>query len=286
MRAVFGLVLIVGVALAGFAVFMVKDFLGQQAKMAAAQAKQVETVPTKTIYVAKRQLKYGEELTQADVRQVAWPAAALPEGVYTEKEQLFPAGDARPRYVLRLMEPSEAIMEVKITKPGEDAGLTSRLEKGMRAFAIKVDVSSGVSGFLRPGDRVDVYWTGRVEGFDRNSNGDVTKLIETGIKLVAVDQTSGGTISEAVVARTITVAVNPQQVAALAQAQSTGRLSLSLVGNHDDTVAEAIEVDQRSLLGLAEAPQIQEAREHPEEEICTIRTRRGSDVVETQIACN
>ena len=146
-------------------------------------------------------------------------------------------------------------------------------------------MASGVSGFLRPGDRVDVYWTGRVETMDRSSSGEVTKLIETGIQLIAVDQMANGDHSEAVIARTVTVAINPQQVASLAQAQSTGRLSLSLVGNQNDTIAEAIEVDQRSLLGLSEAPKITEEREAPKEEVCTIRTRRGAEVVETPIAC-
>lgn len=285
MRAVFGLVLVVGLGLAGFAVMMVKDFLAQQAEMASQQATP-ETVPTKMVYVAKSSLKYGDEITKADVRRVEWPEAAMPSGVFFEEAALFPENDPRPRYVLRAMEPNEAIMDVKVTKPGEDAGLTSRLVKGMRAFAIKVDVSSGVSGFLRPGDRVDVYWTGRVDGVDRASSGEVTKLIETGIQLIAVDQMANGDHSEAMIARTVTVAINPQQVASLAQAQSTGRLSLSLVGNLDDTIAEAIEVDQRSLLGLAEAPKIQEAREAPKEEVCTIRTRRGAEVVETPIACN
>ncbi|EAQ02857.1 CpaB family protein [Pseudooceanicola batsensis HTCC2597] len=264
---------------------MVKDFLAQQAAAAEAAVAEPVTVPTKMVYVVNRQLKYGEQLSRADVRQIEWPAAAIPEGVFHEENTLFPENDPRPRFVLRTMERNEAVLTGKVTAPGEDAGLTSRLEKGMRAFAIKVDVASGVSGFLRPGDKVDIYWTGRVSGMDRNASGEVTKLIETGIQLIAVDQMANGDHSEAMIARTVTVAVNPQQVGALAQAQSTGRLALSLVGNLDDTVAEAIEVDQRSLLGLSEAPQISEERQKPKEEVCTIRTRRGAEVVETPIAC-
>ena len=41
-------------------------------------------------------------------------------------------------WLLRAMEKDEAVMAVKVTEPGEDAGLTSRLERGMRAYAIKV----------------------------------------------------------------------------------------------------------------------------------------------------
>jgi pilus assembly protein CpaB len=157
----------------------------------------------------------------------------------------------------------------------------------MRAFAIEVDAKSGVSGFLRPGDRVDVYWTGsvgrgeiRTEG---NSTGSVTKLIESRMPLVAVDQSADMDREEARIARTVTVAATPQQVAALAQAQSTGRLSLSLVGALDESTAEVIEVDQNRLLGLqaAEAPMPMEE----EKEQCMVRTRRGSEVVMTPIPC-
>ncbi len=156
------------------------------------------------------------------------------------------------------MEKGEAIMNVKVTGPGEDIGLTTRLEKGMRAFAIKVDVASGVSGFLRPGDRVDIYWSGQANG------NDVTKLIEDSISLIAVDQTDD-MIDGARIARTVTVAATPVQVASLAQAQSTGNLSLSLVGAGDDTVVSNIEVDQVSLLGLEVAAPVQAA---PAERTC------------------
>ena len=46
----------------------------------------------------------------------------------------------------RQIEKNEAFMEVKVSAPGDVAGLTSRLDRGQRAFAIKVDVASGVSG--------------------------------------------------------------------------------------------------------------------------------------------
>ena len=49
-----------------------------------------------------------------------------------------------------------------------------------------------------------------------------------------------------------------------------------------ETVAEVIEVDQRRLLGLSEV----EAEPEPERnEVCTIRTRRGSEVIVSQIPC-
>lgn len=284
MRMVFGLVLVAGLALAGFAVYMAQNYIGSyQSALEQERANRVEAVPTTPVMVATRAMKYGEPITLEDIRMVDWPKAALPEGTFADAESVVHENPDLARLVLRPMEKDEAILEVKVTAPGEDAGITSQLERGMRAFAIKVDVSSGVSGFLRPGDRVDVYWTGRAPKADNNlPSSDVTKLIEVGVALIAVDQTSTNDAAEAIIARTVTVAATPQQVASLAQAQSTGNLSLSLVGSNDDTVAEAIDVDQRSLLGItAEA----ETVEVQKEEICTIRTRRGAEVVELPIPC-
>lgn len=282
MRAVFGLVLIVGVALAGGAVMMAQKYISAH-KTALAQANKArqDVVPTTDVMVAGRSLRYGERLNKEDVLIVKWPVNALPEGVFTEVPVLFPDNTEDNRFVLRAMEKGEAIMAVKVTEPGEDAGLTSQLERGMRAFAIRVDVSSGVSGFLRPGDRVDVIWTGNV-GEVEGSRGEVSRLIRSGVQIIAIDQIAGGDLTGANIARTITVSVPPADVLALELAQQTGRLSLSLVGAEDDTVASAMEVDQRSLLGLGE---IEAAPRPVEEKVCTIRTRRGAEVMEIPIPC-
>ncbi|MFK7763211.1 MAG: Flp pilus assembly protein CpaB [Roseobacter sp.] len=280
MRSVFGLVLLAGLALAGGAVYLAKDYIGQyQSELAQARELQQQIVPTKTVYVAARKLNYGDTLKPDDVRAVKWPVRAIPKGSFTDLDVLFPEGVEEPRLIVRPMEAREALMSVKVTEPGEDIGLTTRLEKGMRAFAIRVDVASGVSGFLRPGDKVDIYWTGQIN--TANGREDVTKLIQNAVRLIAVDQTDNE-MSSARIARTVTVAARPEQVAALAQAQSTGNLSLSLVGAGDDTEVDEIQVNQVSLLGLTQAAPKAEKKK---ERVCTIRTRRGAEVVTIPIPC-
>lgn len=286
MRLVFGLVLALGLGLAGFAVYMAKSYIqGYQAQLAKERSQRAPAIQLADIYVASRPLKYGEPIKKDDVTLISFPQKFLPEGSFMTEEALFPQGEDEPRKALRAMEKFEPILAVKVTGPGEEAGLTSQLERGERAFAIKVDVASGVSGFLRPGDNVDIYWTGKVGGDDMrteaNSVGNVTKLIETAVRLIAVDQKASSDLSGATLARTVTVAVKPQQVAALAQAQATGRLSLSLVGVMDETVAEIIEVDQHRLLGLAQA----EVKVKQKERVCTVRTNRGGEVVVSEIPC-
>ena len=275
MRLVFGLVLVIGVGLAGFAAYLAKNRIGEyQATLAEQQAKLASNVPLEPVFILKRRVSYGEKLQKKDVRIVAWPENAIPEGAFQEGADLFPE-DGKLRTVLRVMEKGESVMAVKVTEPGEDAGVSSRLEKGMRAFALRVDVSTGVSGFLRPGDLVDVYWTGKAQGRQ------VTTLIQTNLELLAVDQIADGDRNAPTIARTVTVKASPERVAALAQAQSSGRLTLSLVGAGDDTELAEIEVGQRELLGIEKKVVVEKEKE----EVCTVRTRRGAEIVTTKIQC-
>ncbi|WP_425049365.1 Flp pilus assembly protein CpaB [Psychromarinibacter sp. S121] len=283
MRAIFGLVLIAGLGLASFAVYMAKDYLESE------RVARDQIVPTVDVVVANKQLKYGEPIKAEDIRVIRWPASSIPEGAFPSVDAVFSKGPEIVRTALRTIEKDEPLMVVKITEPGQDAGVSTRLTKGMRAFAIKVDVASGVSGFLRPGDRVDVYWTGQLPGRASSGDRDVTKLILSGITLVAVDQTADGDRAAPTIARTVTVEASPIEVAALAQAQSTGRLSLSLLGATDTSVVEnEVEIDQNRLLGIEEIIEVEEAPEVAEveaPEVCTIRVSRGGQYIETPIPC-
>jgi pilus assembly protein CpaB len=281
MRAVFALVLLVGMGLAGFAVYMVKGYMDQQTNaLQQVRAQAQQTVETVQIYAPTTQLRYGQEITPDDVALIHYAKASLPEGVFTTEEELFPEGPDVLRLALRSIEVNEPLLASKVTAPGEQVGITTRLEQGMRAFTIRVDVSSGVSGFLRPGDRVDIYWTGSV------NNNRMTQLIRSRVPLIAVDQSADTERANASVARTVTVQVSPEDVAFLTQAQSTGALTLSLLGVGDDTIVSNIEVDQRMLLGLPEPRQAAPAPapEAPPE-TCSIRQRRGAEVVNIPIPC-
>ncbi|MDO9640133.1 MAG: Flp pilus assembly protein CpaB [Pseudotabrizicola sp.] len=277
MRGMFGLVLVAGVALAGSAVYLAKGYIGQtQTQLEQERALRAKVGPIVQVYVATKTKNFGEELTAEDVQLVYWPQNSLPKGVFSEEAKLFPAGVKERRYILRPMDRFEPILTSKVTEPGQGAGLTGQIAKGMRAFAIKVDVASGVSGFVQPGDRVDVYWTGAVDG----TGGEITRLIESSTRIIAVDQQADANAG-ATVARTVTVLATPSQVARLAQAQATGRLALSLVGSGDDSISETIEINSRELLDIQrkEVVQVEAAK------VCTIIQRNGSERVEVPIPC-
>ncbi len=279
MRIVFALVLILGVALAGGAAyFAFQQFSVNETKIAELKKRVSRNVEMADVYVASEELKYGQVLTAENVKTIEWPLNSIPETAFTNIEDLFGTeGETDTRIVIRVVDANEILLSTKVTNLGEDAGVASRLEKGMRAFTIRVDVASGVSGFLRPGDKIDIYWTGEVE---RGSK--VTKLIMDGIALIAIDQSSNASDSAPTVAKTVTVAVSPRTVASLVQAQSTGKLLLSLRGVGDETTSESIEVTQNDLLGrVQKQAEIKEAAR-----ICTIKTRKGADVIEVPIPCS
>lgn len=280
MRSVFILVLVLGVGLAGFAVYMAKGVFGDyQAALAAERAARGAMVPTVDVYVVNETITYGAQITEKNIRKVAWPENAIPAGSFSDIEALFPAGEKPFRTALRTMEKDEAVLSVKVTDPGEDAGVASRLADGMRAFAINVDVTSGVSGFLAPGDRVDVYWTGRTDSAEGRR--DVTKLIQANVHIIAIDQRADLDRTGPSVARTITIEGTPDEVARLNLAQLSGRLTLALVGHGDTTVAAPVEIDHDTLLGIERT--VVEAREAPE--VCTVTTNKGGERVVTQIPC-
>ncbi|MFQ6549169.1 Flp pilus assembly protein CpaB [Aestuariibius sp. 2305UL40-4] len=278
MRAVFLLVLLLGLGLAGGAVYLAQDYMAaQDAARQQLEAERAQMVRTVTVMAAANSLVYGQEIRREDLKEIQYPEASLPEGIFKTLEEVFPQGESVLRYAIRPIEPNEPLMSIKTTEPGEIAGISQLLSPGMNAFAVAVDAQRGVSGLLRPGDRVNVYWTGSVRG----RGTDFTQLIESNVRIIAIDQTSDQNFAGTRVARTVTVEATPQQVAALTQAQNTGRISLSLVSQDEQQTAQGIEIDTNSLLGIREETPVQA----PEARRCYINQRGGGQITQIEIPC-
>ena len=278
MRTIFIAFLALGLALAGFAVHMAQNYIGQtQAKLVQEQKLRAKTGPLVEVYAVNKPLNYGDPLTKDDLQLVYLQESALPDGVFKSEEEVFPEGLDKPRFVLRQIEKFEPVLAVKVTAPGEAAGLTGMLAEGERAFTIKFDDTSGASRYLQPGNRVDVYWTGRMQ-----DGQEMTQLIETTLAIIAVDRPASKDKEKAAdsfaVPRAMTVAATPEQVARLAQAQATGQLSVSLVAQNDGTPSterRRIEVDANTLLGIEQQVQAPVVMN----KVCTVRTRKGDNVM-------
>ncbi len=279
MRMIFGLVLAVGLALAGAAVYVAQGFINKnQAAVQQEAAIRAKTGGLVEVYVVNKPKDYGDVLKPEDVQPIYWAKNALPDGVFFKKEDLFSPDSKAVRYVQRQMEKFEPILAVKVTAQGEQIGLNGSLAMGERAFAIQVKAAD----FLQPGDRVDVYWTGSVNGVD----GEMTRLIENQLKIIALDhdakaKQTNGEIQN----RTVTVAVSPEQVGRLVQAQATGNLVMSLVGHGDTVETGKVDVTTAGMLGIVAAAPAALPLAPVAEKTCTIKTRKGADVIETPIPC-
>ncbi|MEO0914944.1 MAG: Flp pilus assembly protein CpaB [Pseudomonadota bacterium] len=278
MRIVFALVFLFGIGIAGFAAYLaMEQFKNIQAENVRLKARANLVVDTVPVILAKTRLRYGQELKREHAYEVLFPAKAVPENAFTSMEELFgpEKEETPPRAVLRTVEEGEIIAATKVTRFGQDAGVSSMLKNGMRAFTIRVDVLTGVSGFLQPGDRVDVFWTGDARGKQ------VTKLLLEDVDIIAIDQSADEDANRPTVARTVTVEVAPLIVATLTQAQATGRLSLALRGAEETQImGTVLEVDQKSLLGLEDEEVV------VEKEKCFNTIRRGVQVTQIEVPCS
>lgn len=106
MKSVFSLMLLVGLILAGVAVYIVQNYVGayQNAYREAVMENQKARpeIETTQVYVANRDIRYGEELADEDFRLIAWPKDAIPEGIFDENNPIQKEGDDR-RIALRAM---------------------------------------------------------------------------------------------------------------------------------------------------------------------------------------
>lgn len=281
MRAIFALVLLVGMGLAGMAVYMIQGYMADlEGALQQEQAFNAKAGKLVEVYVFAKPKKYGDALAEEDVQLIYWPEKSLPESIFRDKAVLFPEDAEGPRYIMRTSEAFEPVLASRLTEPGQLSSLTSKLEKGKRAFAIQVGRNSGISNFVKPDDYIDILWTGNVPGVE----GGITRQIESAILVIAVDRAiNEGQVSGNSSAQTVTVAATPDQVARLAQAQATGQLTLSLARDASETVEEGtVETNTKSMLGIIDevvAPKVVVE----EKEKCYAKQRSGGVLVDTDV---
>ena len=123
--------------------------------------------------------------------------------------------------------------------PQDRGFLAAALSAGMRAITVPVNVSTGVAGFVFPGDHVDLVLTQQVEG---GGDGPALKVSETIIRNIRVLATDQRTTDKDKDGKTqvktfsnVTLEVTPRIAEKIAVAQSLGTLSLSLRSIADNT---------------------------------------------------
>lgn len=203
------------------AVFIAQAWLSSQAerRLRSLEA-QKKPLATNTIVVAGQKLPFGVELNREHLREVPWPANALPDGAFATISDMLSPGK---RIMLSPVEPNEPILAVKITGPGQRATLSALVGEGMKAVSVRVNDVEGVGGFVLPGDRVDVVLTRQME-----KGNATTEVVLQNARVLAVDQSADDRTTKASVAKAVTLEVDTVGAQKIWLAASVGSLSLLL----------------------------------------------------------
>jgi pilus assembly protein CpaB len=199
----------------------------------AQQANAAPVVPVgPKVLVAKKALPAGTIIDVDSLTLQPWPKELMQNAYYVEGQ---PDGDPKKllgtvvRYPITAGQP---VTRGSLVGPQDRGFLAAALGAGMRAITVPVNVSSGVAGFVFPGDHVDLVLTQQVQG---GGDGPALKVAETiirNLRVLATDQritdkdqdgkTQVRTFSN------VTLEVTPRIAEKIAVAQSLGSLSLSL----------------------------------------------------------
>ncbi|MBZ9862931.1 Flp pilus assembly protein CpaB [Mesorhizobium sp. CA12] len=182
-------------------------------------------VQASTVVVAAVPLKFGDALSADKLREIAWPAGAMPAGAFKTVKEAMAGNGARQ--ALQSISANEPVLAAKITGPGQRATLSAVLDEGMKAVSIRVNDVLGVAGFVFPGDRVDVLLSRTVRDNDGADKSFVDVLLQS-VKVLAVDQVADATKDNPTVVKAVTVEVSTKDAQKLTLAAGAGQLSLAL----------------------------------------------------------
>ena len=233
----------VSIALGAGAIFFGRSFLSGEGE--GSQAAAAPPVAMTRILVMTSTLEPGAVIDPQFVREVEWPLESVPEGALRNISDLGPKAYARG-----LMVPGEPLLMPKIDKTGTVLTLASAIKPGMRAVSIVVRNDTGVSGFVLPGDRVDVNEfmdvedaKGRPEGARVSAN-ILARPVLRHVKVLAVDQSFESNMQGAKVSQTVTLEVSPEDALVLGAASQRAALGLALISRDEEAMVQAVTAEK------------------------------------------
>lgn len=182
------------------------------------------------VVVAKADIPPKTRIT-ADMVQVSY----VPEN-YMQPGAVRDANHAIGMIVREQIVAGEQISDRRLVIEGKTMGFTGIIPRDKRAVSLAINEVSGVAGFVKAGDHVDVIAT-----FDKGVVGDdVSHIILQNVLVLAYNRDSETAVAqtankeqkdkekEVVKTSTVTLAVSPEEAAQIAIAEDKGRVRLAL----------------------------------------------------------
>jgi pilus assembly protein CpaB len=191
------------------------------------KTKEKPALKTQQIAVATGDLTWGTVLERNSIKMVPYLKDSVPEGSFSDISSV--AG----RVLISPIKATEPILESRLAPNSiKTGGVAAVISPKKRAIAVRIDKTIGVSGFIRPGNRVDVLVTlpsGKIPA-------PLTKTVLENVlvKTVGPDIEKKGKDEKASEADVITLEVTPDEAEKLALAVTEGKIQLTL-RNYTDT---------------------------------------------------
>ena len=151
----------------------------------------------------------------------------------------------------------EQITQRRLVLQGRAIGFSGVIPRDKRAVTVAVTEVTGVAGFVKPGDYVDVLVT-----FDTNTVGEnLSQVFLQNLQVLAVNRDAepgvveGNKDKQELKTATVTLAVTPEEASRLTIAEEKGKIRLALRPYMPDTnIMIANVVSPKDLVGIRAVP--------------------------------
>jgi len=229
-----------------------------------------EAVP---IAVAAVDLQWGTQLKPEMIKTTPFLEESLPVGHFTR------TADLNNRVVIATLKKGEPVVEHRLAPVSiKTGGVSAVLESGKRAVAVKGDKVMGMSGFVNPGNRVDVLVTLR----DPKTKLDKTKVVLENIPVLATGtQIQKNEKGEPAPVDVYTLEVTIEDAEMLSLAASQGKLQFALrnITDAEPVLTKGTTISQTlASLSMKESKQKATRKWRPRSNSVTVEVIKGNDL--------
>ncbi|MGY0570584.1 Flp pilus assembly protein CpaB [Bradyrhizobium sp. RDM12] len=243
-------VLVIALGAGGVAAYLASGYDNKPAPALAV----AEKLPTVEVLVAKSDIQLGQAVKAEDLQWQIWPQSTA--------SSAFIRRDSRPDAQTQIagsiarvpLMQGEPIREQKLVK-ADGSGFMAAILPSERAVSTEISAETAAGGFILPNDRVDIVLTRRLknpDGANNNNNSPaggndliLSEVILTNIRVLAIDQAPKEKDGQnAVIGKTVTLELRPDQVATLSASRQGGTLTLALRSIADASASDGTPEDQ------------------------------------------
>jgi pilus assembly protein CpaB len=243
-------VLAIAIGAGGIAAYLASG-TGQEASAPAAA---VQQLPTVDVLVAKDDIGLGQTVAAENLQWQTWTESTSSGSFIRKKDRpdavtQIAGSIARGPFIA-----GEPIREQKLVKANGSGFMAAILPTGMRAVSTEISAETGAGGFILPNDRVDVILSKR----EKQQNPDAppadivsSQVVLTNVRVLAIDQAPKEKEGQnAVLGKTATLEMRPDDVELLARARLSGTLSLALRSIADGKTTTVADTTDNKLITI------------------------------------